>query len=206
MFQSLTYFLSHFSFNDVVSTLTSTTHLLTAYIFFSAVTLLSSHNVSPIHCALWLTHFSVPVFSSIFQFSIVIQHTGNWKHGSSHPSTDISPFLSTLCNSKFMRMLSCFSCIWLFETLWTVTHQAPLSMGFSRQEYWSGFPCLPPEDLLNQGSDPRLLHLLNFRQIFHWASWEATKFVINHENHIRVSDLLFNFSVESITFFKPLQL
>ena len=78
--------------------------------------------------------------------------------------------------------------------------------GILQEEYWSGFPRLPPEDLLNQGSDPRLLHLLNFRQIFHWASWEATKFVINHENHIRVSDLLFNFSVESITFFKPLQL
>ena len=139
MFQSLTYFLSHFSFNDVVSTLTSTTHLLTAYIFFSAVTLLSSHNVSTIHCALWLTHFSVPVFSSIFQFSIVIQHTENWKHGSSHPSTDISPFLSTLCNSKFMCMLSRFSCVWLFETLWTVTHQVPLSMGFSRKNTGVGF-------------------------------------------------------------------
>ena len=31
-------------------------------------------------------------------------------------------------------------------TLWTVAHQASLSMGFSRQEYWSGLPCLSPED------------------------------------------------------------
>ena len=37
-------------------------------------------------------------------------------------------------------VLSCFSHIWLFETLWTVAHQAPLSLGFSRQEYWSGLP------------------------------------------------------------------
>ena len=168
--------------------------------FFSAVTLLCSHNFSPIHCALWLTHFRVPVFSSIPQFSIVIQHTGNWKHGSYHPSTDISPFLSTLCNSKFMCMLSCFSCVWLFETLWTVTHHATLSMGFSRKEYWSGLPCLPPEDLLTQGSNPRLLHLLHFRQILHWATWEAPKFMINHENHIPVSDLLFNLGEESKTF------
>ena len=36
------------------------------------------------------------------------------------------------------------SCGQLFATLWTVAHQAPLSMGFSRQEYWSGLPCLPP--------------------------------------------------------------
>ena len=40
-------------------------------------------------------------------------------------------------------MLSGFSCIWLCVTLWTVAHQAPLSMGFSRQEYWSGLPCPP---------------------------------------------------------------
>ena len=39
-------------------------------------------------------------------------------------------------------MFSCFSCVRMFVTLWTVAHQAPLSMGFSRQEYWSGFPCL----------------------------------------------------------------
>ena len=32
-------------------------------------------------------------------------------------------------------------------TLWTVALQAPLSMGFSRQEYWSGLPCSPPKDL-----------------------------------------------------------
>ena len=37
-------------------------------------------------------------------------------------------------------MLNHFSCIQLFVTLWTVTHQAPLSMGFSRQEYWTGLP------------------------------------------------------------------
>ena len=37
-------------------------------------------------------------------------------------------------------MLSRFSCVRLFATLWTITHQAPLSMGFSRQEYWNGLP------------------------------------------------------------------
>ena len=48
-------------------------------------------------------------------------------------------------------VLSHFSSIWLFVTLWTVTHQAPLSMGFSRQEYWSGLPCPPPGDLPDPG-------------------------------------------------------
>ena len=38
-----------------------------------------------------------------------------------------------------------------FATLWTVAHQASLSMGFSRQEYWSGFPFPSPGDLPNPG-------------------------------------------------------
>ena len=38
-----------------------------------------------------------------------------------------------------------------FETLWTVAHQAALSMGFSRQEYWSALPCPPPGDLPDPG-------------------------------------------------------
>ena len=50
-----------------------------------------------------------------------------------------------------MLMLSCFSCIGLFETLWPVAHQAPLFTRFSRQEYWSGFPCPPPRDLPDPG-------------------------------------------------------
>ena len=44
-------------------------------------------------------------------------------------------------------VLSCFSHVWLFATLWTVISQAPLSMEFSRQEYWSGLPCPLPGDL-----------------------------------------------------------
>ena len=43
----------------------------------------------------------------------------------------------------------------LFVSPWTVAHQAPLSMGFSRQEYWSGLPGPPPGDLPNPGIDPR---------------------------------------------------
>ena len=38
---------------------------------------------------------------------------------------------------------------------WTATHQAPLSMGLSRQEYWSGLPCPPPGDLSDTGIKPR---------------------------------------------------
>ena len=39
-------------------------------------------------------------------------------------------------------------------TIWTVSRQAPLSMGFSRQDYWSGLPCLLPGDIPNLGIEP----------------------------------------------------
>ena len=48
-------------------------------------------------------------------------------------------------------VLSCFSRVQLFVTPWTVVRQAPLSMRFSRQEYWSGKPFPPPGDLPNPG-------------------------------------------------------
>ena len=43
----------------------------------------------------------------------------------------------------------------LFVTPWAAAHQAPLSVGFSRQEYWSGLPFPPPGDLLDPGVEPR---------------------------------------------------
>ena len=43
---------------------------------------------------------------------------------------------------KWKVKVKLFSHVWLFLTPWTAAHQAPLSMGFSRQEYWSGLPCL----------------------------------------------------------------
>ena len=46
------------------------------------------------------------------------------------------------------------SCIWLFATSWTVAHEAPLFTDFSRQEYWSRLPFLPPGDLFDPGIEP----------------------------------------------------
>ena len=51
-------------------------------------------------------------------------------------------------------MLSRFSGFQFFAALWTVALQAPLSMGFSRQEYWSGLPFPPPGDLPDPGIEP----------------------------------------------------
>ena len=60
-------------------------------------------------------------------------------------------------------MLSHFSCAWLFVILWTVTCQAPLSMGFSRQEQWTGLLCPPPGDLPNAEIEPMSLSLLHWQ-------------------------------------------
>ena len=58
-------------------------------------------------------------------------------------------------------VLSHFSHVRLFATLWTIAHKAPLSMGFSRQEYGSGLPCPPPGDLPDPGiiRDGLILHM-----------------------------------------------
>ena len=60
--------------------------------------------------------------------------------------------LRNLVKDKFE--LSHFSDVWLFATLWTLAHQAPLSMGFFRQEYWSGLSFPPPGDLPDPGIEP----------------------------------------------------
>ena len=56
-----------------------------------------------------------------------------------------------LCLFPCGCLLSCFSRVWLCVTLWTVARWVPLSMRFSRQEYWSGLPCSPPGDLPDPG-------------------------------------------------------
>ena len=55
------------------------------------------------------------------------------------------------------RMLRCCSHVWFFETLWTVACQAPMSMGFSRQEYWSGLSFPSPGDLPDTRIEPTSL-------------------------------------------------
>ena len=62
----------------------------------------------------------------------------------------------------------------LFEIPWTVAHQLPLSMGFPRQEYWSGLPFPTPGDLPSQGFNPRLLHWQVDSLPLHWLGHQIT--------------------------------
>ena len=54
-------------------------------------------------------------------------------------------------------VISCFRCFWLCAIPWIVAHQASLSMGFSRQEYWSGLPCPFPGNVPDPRSEPASL-------------------------------------------------
>ena len=75
-------------------------------------------------------------------------------------------------------VLSHFSRFWVFVTLWTVAHQAPPSMEFSRQEYWSGLPCPPPGDLPKPRDQAQASHIAG-RFFIIWATWEAHTYITN---------------------------
>ena len=66
-----------------------------------------------------------------------------------------------------------------FETPWTITHQVPLSMGFSRQEYWSGLPCPPPGELPNPGIKPGFP---TFQAILYHLSYQGSLY--KHTMHL----------------------
>ena len=95
-------------------------------------------------------------------------------------------------------MLSHFSCVRLCATLWTVAHQAPLSIGFSRLEFWSGLPCHPPGDLPHPGMEPTspaspplqalslLLSHQGSRYIYLYKIWVFTRFLQSSMSYVFV--------------------
>ena len=85
---------------------------------------------------------------------------------------DMFPAFLDLMVSLLMCMLSRFSHVQLFATLLIVAHQAPLSLGFSRQEYWSGLPGPPPGDLPDPGMEP--VSLMSLKLVSH-IQWERER-------------------------------
>ena len=100
-------------------------------------------------------------------------------NGHRRGTTDVSWGLTTgqaWCWTSLVAQLCLTLCdlsrVWLFVIPWTVAHQASLSMGFPRKEYWSGLPRPSPGDLSNPGI--RHSSACICRQIlYHWATWEA---------------------------------
>ena len=121
-------------------------HLLThSFCFLS-----HQHNINPTSWNLWwvLSDLGLIKLNLSSRFSIS-------RSSKITLTSPIHPFASVRYVSACM--LSHFSHVWLFVTLWTAACQAPLSMGFSRQEYWSGLPCPPPGYLPNPGIEPTSL-------------------------------------------------
>ena len=77
-----------------------------------------------------------------------------------------------------------FSHVRFFGTPWTLAHQAPLSMGFSRQEYWSGLPCPPPGDLPDPGIQPAspASQADSLPTEPPWEAWLLTCVLLNHNS------------------------
>ena len=103
---------------------------------------------------------SLQTKGTIHFYSVSQQSVKNSSLPKQRESSRIQPLLKAcVCVCVCVRVctLSCFSRVQLCATLWTIPRQAPLSMGFSRQDYWSGLPCLPPGDLPNLGTEPRAL-------------------------------------------------
>ena len=102
---------------------------------------------------------------TIFRGVTVLYHTGQGQNA-------FPRVISTSCIQRGLSKMSQFSCVHaqslqsygLFATLWTIARQAPLSMKFFRQEYWSRLPCPPPRIFPTQGSKPNLLRLLHWQE------------------------------------------
>ena len=79
----------------------------------------------------------------------------------------------------YPRFVLChvFSHVWFLVTPRTVAHQAPLSIAFSRQEYWSGLPFPSPGDLPDPEIDPRTLCLLRCRRVLYLLSHQGSLYI-----------------------------
>ena len=97
------------------------------------------------------------------------QLMNRWKVGNLNAHNQWTDKQNT-CTYNGLLLLCCLvskSCLNLYG-LMDLACRAPLSMGFSRQEYWSGLPCPPPGDLPNPGIEPCLLHC--WQILYHWAT------------------------------------
>ena len=94
---------------------------------------------------------SFPTFLSLSLITLLSLFSQLYDFSSQSPPFRTSTDSAVLCAVLNRSATS----VQLFVTPWTVAHQAPLSMGFSRQEYWSELPCRPQRDLPNPRIEPR---------------------------------------------------
>ena len=134
-------------------------HLFSKYGPFSSVHFSSVTQSSPTLCdAMNRSTPGFPVHHQLPEFTQTHVHRVGDAIQPSHPGSSPSPPAPN--PSQHQSLFQCKSESEVAQScptlcgLWTVAHQAPLSMGFSRQEYWSRFPCPPPGDLPDPAIEP----------------------------------------------------
>ena len=113
--------------------------------------------------------------------------------GSEYPSLEVRDCVNHCLHHPSACEPSRFSRVWFFATLCSVACLAPLSMGFSRQEYWSGLPCSPPGDLPNPWIKPASLTSPALAGGFFTTSttWEAQLPNTHSKTHSQIHTLDF---------------
>ena len=113
----------------------------------------------------YLGSTSIVIWNSFPKWWINLHPTSSYTH---------HQLLVSLLRDIFLTECIMLSLVWFLATPWTSAHQDPLSVGFPRQEYWSGLPLPTQRIFLTWGLNLRLLSLLLDRKIlYHCASWEA---------------------------------
>ena len=137
------------------------------------------------HCNMWYVHkterfkFRLDFSKYICLLIILICRVFTFSNFVSHFWGSVVLFLCAcpLVTTMLCAGLNHSSCVWLFVTPRTAAFQAPLSMGFPKQEYWSWLPFPPPGDLPNPGieiASPVSCVSCNARQIlYQCTTWEA---------------------------------
>ena len=117
------------------------------YLYFMGKSPQCSHCQSGLRKMKNRSKLFLPFFPSLFSDTLAA-HLGFWLLLCSDSSSliHVSPISPLMCSCAKL-----LSHVWLFEAPWTVARQTPLSMGYSRQEYWSGLPCPPSGDVPDAG-------------------------------------------------------
>ena len=128
--------------------------------------------------SLWLLHSHLSDC-----FSLMPGAGSCMSHSSAGASSALCPMKYPLQFGLYVYyVLSLFSCVRLWATLWPLPHEVPLSVGFPRQEYWSGLP-LPSRGIFpSQGWNPHLLCLLH---------WQAGSLPLAYSHQLFSLSLLF---------------
>ena len=138
---------------------------------------------------------------NIFPFTSCLPHSAKYFQDPFtllHVSECHSFFLMCVCACVCVCDLS-VGIVWLFAAPWTIAHQAPLFMGFSRQECWSELPFPSP------GGSPRLrnrtciccLCCIDRCILHHWATWETPFFVTVEYSFVQIHTATLNHHINA---------